>query len=1714
VSTQGSSNRSRSNQSLASYGNGSVSSGGSSVSSSSISTVTQNRNSKMPPVIKIVSKMDSKPPALVEGSLQIPLARAVRFGGGSDDESVKSINKKRGSDNESSVKTQGNTKRQRVQENSITTVFDAVKSAFDRKLAVANTSKQLKTLLTSIKKNYSNQKSKYIKNPDYINPIYLYKINGIERKIKSNFDNAKSAGQLKDESMNWLKTAKDIAATLADFTKSKQLEIRSSIVFLQLNELLLLDKTNTTKQATVYKQQQVRLLSQLITLNSSDAITALMTNKALKDRFANIKSNHVIRKLRHKSNSDYIDSTYLSELYKIERTVKSKFDNAINTGQLKNESMNWLETANNTAKNLEKFSENKQLKIRSSIVALQLSELLLLDKINTTKQKAVHKQQQGRFLNQLIALNSSQFITIVPAAEMTNKGLKDKFIKIKSNYYKRKSKNKSNSNYIDSIYLSELGGMESQVKSSFDNARNAGQLKNESMSWLKTTKNMTASLKEFSKNKQLEIRSSIVSLQLNELLLLDNLLDKTNTIKQKEVHKQQQVRLLNQLNKLNKLNKLKLIIDESTPGNLSPVSRRNSNGLSMSNIDAETYDALINMNTSPFISPLASPSASRRNSNDSNMSSVDSAIYEALIENVSPFASPLVSPSASPSASRRNSNDSNMSSVDAAIYETLIEKTSPFASPFISPSASPSASRRNSNDLSMSNIDAETYDALINMNTSPLASPSASRRNSNNNMGLNLPLDDTILRLRGGGSDDESVKSINKKRGSDDETSVETQGSAKRQRVEQNSIATVPEWVKVKFDRKLAAANTSEQLKTLLIATRKNHHDRKSNYENNSEYIDLIYLCKINGIEPKIKSNFDNARNAGQLKDASMNWLKTANDMTARLKDFSEAKQLEIRSSIIFLQLNELLLLDKNNTVNEKITYKKQQGKFLNCLTDLNNSQSTANASMINKNLKDKFIRIKKNHNKQKSKHKNNLEYVDKSYLSQITDIEPKVKSNFDNAKNAGQLKDGSMNWLETANNMTTKLKEFPESKQLEVRSLIVSLQLNELLLIDKINTARKKIFYKQQQVKVLKQLNKLKPIINESTAGNLSPASRRNSNDSNMSSIDAAIYEALIENASPFASPFTSLPASRRNSNDSKDLNLLPVGLQVSVPAQFNILVSDSVKDRFDRKLAAANTSKELKILFRAVKNKYFTGKSKHKNNSDYTDPIHLYEINGIEHTVKLRFDSARNANQLKDESMNWLKIAKDMSKNLEELSEIKQLKIRSSIIDLQLNELLLLDKTNTAKAVLAYKQQQGKLLNQLSILNQSHSTATVLVTETTNKDLKYKLISIGKNYYIKKLKHKKDPHYVDKKYLSKFNKIQLEVKLRFDNAKNSGQLEDGSMSWLETAEDMTARLGDFSESKKLAVHSLIVPLQLNELILLDKTNNAKQKAAYKVQQEKLLRQLNQLNTLKITIDESTAGNLSPASRRNSNDITGLNLSPTGLQVSVPAQLNIIVSDKLKNTFDKELAAANTSQDLKILFTKIRNNNLKKKSKYKSNSHYVDKTYLSKIDDVEHKVKLNFDNTINAGQLKDKSMSWLEIAKDMTAKLGEFSENKQLEIRSSIVSLQLNELILLNKTNTAKQTTAYKVQQEKLLNQLKQLSTLKLTIDENTAGNLLPASRRNSEASSSSKYSVNLDIFNTSDNNEFNELNELFDKLDNSPLTSPSISPPTSRRNSNDSND
>ncbi|MEN9911611.1 MAG: hypothetical protein RI956_55, partial [Pseudomonadota bacterium] len=87
VSTQGSSNKGRSNQSLASYGNSSVSNGGSSVSSSSISTVTQNRNSKMPAVIKIVRKMESKPPALVKNSIQIPPTRATAIGGG-DDESI------------------------------------------------------------------------------------------------------------------------------------------------------------------------------------------------------------------------------------------------------------------------------------------------------------------------------------------------------------------------------------------------------------------------------------------------------------------------------------------------------------------------------------------------------------------------------------------------------------------------------------------------------------------------------------------------------------------------------------------------------------------------------------------------------------------------------------------------------------------------------------------------------------------------------------------------------------------------------------------------------------------------------------------------------------------------------------------------------------------------------------------------------------------------------------------------------------------------------------------------------------------------------------------------------------------------------------------------------------------------------------------------------------------------------------------------------------------------------------------------------------------------------------------------------------------------------------------------------------------------------------------------------------------------------------------
>jgi Papain-like cysteine protease AvrRpt2 len=108
VSSNDSPIRNMNNQSVASYGNGSVSSGGSSigslsVSNSSISTMTQNRERSVPAAVRVISKMDSKLPAVVKNSIQMPLARTRIFnradsdvpvlrlrGGGSDDESQNS----------------------------------------------------------------------------------------------------------------------------------------------------------------------------------------------------------------------------------------------------------------------------------------------------------------------------------------------------------------------------------------------------------------------------------------------------------------------------------------------------------------------------------------------------------------------------------------------------------------------------------------------------------------------------------------------------------------------------------------------------------------------------------------------------------------------------------------------------------------------------------------------------------------------------------------------------------------------------------------------------------------------------------------------------------------------------------------------------------------------------------------------------------------------------------------------------------------------------------------------------------------------------------------------------------------------------------------------------------------------------------------------------------------------------------------------------------------------------------------------------------------------------------------------------------------------------------------------------------------------------------------------------------------------------------------
>jgi hypothetical protein len=182
-----------------------------------------------------------------------------------------------------------------------------------------------------IKKNHRTSKAKHKHIPDYVDKSYLYRLNKIQPKTESIFENTKIANQLKDEPENcveWLEKAKAINARIEDFSEIKQIEIRSLIVSLKLNQLVLSDKSSTLEEKELrqsermYKIHQSGLFNKLIT--AAPIVTVINNDNTTEDTRKMVVSvpeqdNTVIASSQSNNSSDMIsiDAAIYETLVKI-----------------------------------------------------------------------------------------------------------------------------------------------------------------------------------------------------------------------------------------------------------------------------------------------------------------------------------------------------------------------------------------------------------------------------------------------------------------------------------------------------------------------------------------------------------------------------------------------------------------------------------------------------------------------------------------------------------------------------------------------------------------------------------------------------------------------------------------------------------------------------------------------------------------------------------------------------------------------------------------------------------------------------------------------------------------------------------------------------------------------------------------------------------------------------------------------------------------------------------------------------------------------------------------------------------------------------------------------------------------------------------------------------------------------------------------------------
>jgi hypothetical protein len=299
--------------------------------------------------------------------------------------------------------------------------------------------------------------------------------------------------------------------------------------------------------------------------------------------------------------------------------------------------------------------------------------------------------------------------------------------------------------------------------------------------------------------------------------------------------------------------------------------------------------------------------------------------------------SPIASPPASPPASRRNSNDSNISNIDAAIYEVLTEKN---ASPLASPLASPPASRRNSNDSNISNIDAAIYDnvktihnaiknnqALLEMEASNTTENSSAKRQRLSND--NIPEDER----KPAAVDNIGQFQLVQKNFTLPSIDLQLSGSKKIN-------GAIFKQIK-KYDQEIMNAKDNVALKAVFTRINSYSNSKKPSVIEKSATRNEGNLYILDRLFLKVQSNFEYAKSANLLKNDSIDWKSSIDNIN--MQSVSIEVGLKLYRLKNQLQLNQLIRSEKIHKIAGKdldkhtvATHKKMQERLLSELKELN----------------------------------------------------------------------------------------------------------------------------------------------------------------------------------------------------------------------------------------------------------------------------------------------------------------------------------------------------------------------------------------------------------------------------------------------------------------------------------------------------------------------------------------------------------------------------------------------------------------------------------------------------------------------------------------------------------------------------------------------------------------------------------------------------------